>query len=143
MRRHAHGGVASFTSTGSGSATPGAASTSCARPRRLGSAPCRGPRLARLAPLPVDGERLALGTFDLERSAPDGNCTPRAAIDALPPGGAFIYVFEYVDPATSSGQMVRWRDHGRAFQAHVYFGPDATSDLKRDAMSILNSIQAR
>jgi hypothetical protein len=40
-------------------------------------------------------------------------------------------------------QMVRWRDHGRAFQAHLYLGPRAGDQLKRDAVSILNSIQAR
>lgn len=115
----------------------------------------------------VDGERLAIGTFDLQRSAPDENCTPRAAIDALPPSGAFIYVFEYVDSqdhpvpdfpnrtgelvlggeqsfeCLGESQMVRWRDHGRDFQAHLYFGPRAAEPLKRDALSILNSIQAR
>jgi hypothetical protein len=114
----------------------------------------------------VQGERLALGTFDLSRSPRDPNCSPGAAIDALPPDGAFIYVFEYA-PATDSArsafpdgaervfgaerpyeclgdsQMVRWQDHRRAFQAHVYFGRDASPDLKRAATSIVNSIQAR
>jgi hypothetical protein len=115
----------------------------------------------------VDAERLVLGTFELQRSAPDENCTPRAAIDALPPDGAFIYVFEYdhVQPSSlasfpartgelelgprqeyecvGDSQMVRWRDHGRAFQAHLYVGSRASDELKRDAISILNSIQAR
>ena len=109
----------------------------------------------------VDGERLALGTFPLEPGPPDANCAPRAAIDALPPDGAFIYVFEYVDHRVTAperagelrlgtetsyeclgrSRMVRWRDRGRDFQAHVALGPRASAALEREARSILNSIQ--
>jgi hypothetical protein len=113
----------------------------------------------------VQGERLMLGTFDLKRTPPDGNCTPRAAIDALPATGAFIYLLEYEDlaprwkeripertgPLTlgperpyecmGPSRMVTWRDHGRAFQANVYLGARASDRLRRDAVSILNSIR--
>lgn len=113
----------------------------------------------------MQGERLALGTFELKRGPPDDNCTPRAAIDAMPPDGAFIYVFEYVDLAErwkqripertgeitlgpevayecmGESRMAIWRQAGRAFQAHVYIGPRASDELKRDVRSILNSVQ--
>ena len=113
------------------------------------------------------GERLVLGTFELPHAPPDRDCTPRAAIDAMPPDGAFIYLFEYLDLAPRAKQripartgeiklgperayecmgesrMATWREHGRAFQAHVYIGPRTTDQLKRDLRSILNSIQVR
>ena len=112
-------------------------------------------------------ERLMLGTFELERGPPDANCTPRAALEAMPAGGAFIYVFEYLDladrwkrgiperdgelalgPETpyecmGTSRMVAWQERGRAFQAHVYLGPRAGPRLERDVRSILNSIQVR
>jgi hypothetical protein len=115
----------------------------------------------------VQGERLSLGTFELERGPPDRNCTPRAAIEAMPPDGAFIYVLEYVDLAArwkqripqrtgsltlglednfecmGKSRTVIWQDRGRAFQAHVYIGVRASDARRRDAASILNSIQAR
>ena len=110
-------------------------------------------------------ERLSLGTFDLERRPPDRNCTPRAAIDALPADGAFIFLFEYEDRsarqrvpertgALTLGQeasfeclgksrAVAWRDRGRAFQAHVYLGERASDRLRREAASVVNSIEPR
>jgi len=110
----------------------------------------------------VQGERLMLGTFALDRVPPDRNCTPRAAIDALPRDGAFIYVFEYVDGAEVAAperagelaigpeiryeclgmsRMARWRQDGRDFQAHVYLGPRAGDERMKEVRSILNSIQ--
>jgi hypothetical protein len=113
------------------------------------------------------GERLMLGTFDLPPAPPDRNCTPRAAIDAMPPDGAFIYLFENLDLADRfkhriperTGEITlgpkmafecmgeswkaTWRQQGRAFQAHVYIGPRASDELKRDVRSILNSIRVR
>jgi hypothetical protein len=108
----------------------------------------------------VRAERLALGTFELERTPPDPDCTPRAAIDALPADGAFIYVFERPEgsaapdsagelrlgPATSweclgRSRRVRWRVDGRVLQAHVLLGPQAGPRLEQQARSILNSIE--
>jgi len=63
----------------------------------------------------------------------------------MPPAGAFVYVFEYrADPGGvpardgelvlgrevahgcfGESRMVRWRERGRVFQAHVYLGPRA------------------
>lgn len=40
-------------------------------------------------------------------------------------------------------RMVAWQDGGRAFQAHVFLGRRASDELRRDVLSILNSIQAR
>jgi hypothetical protein len=111
------------------------------------------------------GERLVLGTFDLQRAPPDPNCTPSAAIEAMPPDGAFLYVFEYIDLAErwkrripersgelrlgpviayecmGESRMVTWQERGRAFQAHAYVGPRASATLRRDVESILNSIR--
>jgi len=105
----------------------------------------------------VREERLAIGTFELERAPPDRNCTPRAAIEALPDDGAFIYVFENRaapdgTPEVTLGsevgyeclgrsRMARWRVGDHTLQAHVYFGPRASGRLKDEARSILNSIQ--
>jgi hypothetical protein len=113
------------------------------------------------------GERLVLGTFDLERSPSDENCTPQAAIEAMPADGAFIYLFEYIDLADrwkrriperegelslgpeiayecmGTSRMATWQEQGRAFQAHVYLGPRASDALERDVRSILNSIRVR
>jgi hypothetical protein len=113
----------------------------------------------------MHGERLLLGTFAVPSGPPDRNCTPRAAIDAMPPDGAFIYLYEYLDlgqekripertgeialgPELPFGCMgesrkATWREQGRAFQAHVYMGPRSGDQLERDARSILNSIQVR
>lgn len=115
----------------------------------------------------MQGERLALGTFEPKRGPPDDNCTPRAAIDAMPPDGAFIYLFEYLDLAERAkrripersgeitlgsevsyecmgeSRMAAWQQGGRAFQAHVYIGPRASDELVRDVRSILSSIQAK
>jgi hypothetical protein len=113
----------------------------------------------------VRGERLLLGTFAVPPGPPDRNCTPQAAIDALPPDGAFIYLFEYFDRAQKQripertaeitlgpelafecmgkSRMATWQEDGRAFQAHVYIAPRASDELKRDVRSILNSIRVR
>jgi hypothetical protein len=109
-------------------------------------------------------ERLVLGTFALERRTPDDNCTPRAAIDALPPDGALIYLLEYTEgrgagfPEAEGGRefgsernyecmglsrMARWRQGGRAFQAHLNLGPRASEELLDEARSIVNSITIR
>jgi hypothetical protein len=115
----------------------------------------------------VHGERLVLGTFDVPPAPPDPDCVPRAAIDAMPPDGAFIYLFEYLDLADrftqripertgeltlgperlyeclGTSRMVAWQEKGRAFQAHAFVGPSASDALKRDARSVLNSIHVR
>jgi hypothetical protein len=109
-------------------------------------------------------ERLVLGTFALERRPPDDNCTPRTAIDALPPDGALIYLLEYTEsrsagfPEAGGGRefgpernyeclgpsrMARWRQGGRAFQAHLILGPRASEELLDEARSIVNSITIR
>jgi hypothetical protein len=75
-----------------------------------------------------------------------------------------LYVFEYSDEAMQrmperngpltlgpeqsweclgESRMVRWRDGGRVFQAHVYLGPRASDGLRQDAASIVSSIQPR
>jgi hypothetical protein len=110
-------------------------------------------------------DQIALGTFVLHQRRPDPNCTPKTALRARPYTGGFLYLFEYEGlnrrqlarfPARptrlrlprSSFQpyeclgpswMVRFRDGGRAFQAHVY-GPPTR---RRQALAILDSLQIR
>jgi hypothetical protein len=115
----------------------------------------------------VQDERLSLGTFHLKRQPPNHNCTPQAAIDAMPPTGAFIYLFEYKHLATrwkrripqrtgtltlgpelpyecvGTSRAVSWQDHDRVFQAHVYIGARASNQLRHEVTSVLNSIQPR
>jgi len=110
-------------------------------------------------------DQMALGTFRLDQRRPDPGCTPRTALRARPRGGGFLYLFEYrglnrrqlarfpVRPAAlrlprssyrpyeclGQSWMVRFRDEGRAFQAHVY-GPAAR---RRQALAILDSLRVQ
>ena len=105
-------------------------------------------------------EQLALGTFPLRQRAPDENCTPATALRTRPPGGGFVYAFEFdpvrrererlprtprLPPAArryecmGPSRLVRWRVGNRAFQAHIY-GPAAR---RRQALAILRSLRAR
>jgi hypothetical protein len=91
------------------------------------------------------GQLLVVTSFPLHQSAPDKNCSPRTAIEQMPPDGAFLYMFEYAKPhprllarfparprlfrlrkktlkpyeCMGLSYMVLFRDRRRAFQAHV------------------------
>jgi hypothetical protein len=108
-------------------------------------------------------DQIALGTFRLHQTTPDHGCTPATALRSRPRGGGFVFLFEYEGlnrtqlarfprrPArlhlrrSSYAQyecfgpswLVRFRDAGRAFQAHVY-GPRAR---RREALAILDSLR--
>jgi hypothetical protein len=77
------------------------------------------------------GQLLVVTSFPLHQSAPDKNCSPRTAIERMPPDGAFLYMFEYAKPHPRllARFMVLFRDRRRAFQAHVYIGRRATKGL--------------
>jgi hypothetical protein len=109
--------------------------------------------------------QIALGTFPLHQRRPDTNCTPASAFRAMRPADGFIYMFEIdglsrrtldrVPPRPPrlrlprspqpyecmgpANWMVRFRDGGRAFQAHIYGPPKR----RRDALAILDSMRIR
>jgi hypothetical protein len=109
-------------------------------------------------------DQIALGTFRLHQQRPDFNCTPATALAARRPRDGFIFMFEYeglnhtqimrfpprparlaLPPAAhpfecmGTSWLVRFRDAGRAFQAHVYGPPPR----RRQALAILDSLRVR
>jgi hypothetical protein len=108
---------------------------------------------------------LALGTFPLRQRHPDPGCSPITARRSRSASDGFLFVFEYDGlnrrqvertaprparlrlPRSSYGNyeclgaswMVRFRDGGRVFQAHVY-GPPRR---RREALAILDSLLVR
>jgi hypothetical protein len=111
------------------------------------------------------GNQLALGAFPLNQRRPDPNCSPVTAQRARSTSDGLLFVFEYDGlnrrqrarfpgrpprlrlPRSSYGNyeclgaswMVRFRDGGRVFQAHVY-GPPRR---RREALAILDSLRVR
>jgi hypothetical protein len=108
------------------------------------------------------GDQLALGTFRLHQRRPDTNCAPATALRSRPPRGGFLFVYESTLNPTElarvpqrprrltlsgprpyecfgSSWRVDFRDHGRAFTAHVY-GPPRR---RRQALAILDSLRIR
>jgi hypothetical protein len=109
--------------------------------------------------------QVALGTFPLRQRRPDRNCSPVTAQRARRTGDGLLFLFEYEGlnrrqlarlprrparlrlPRSSFGNyeclgaswVVRFRDGGRAFQAHVY-GPPRR---RREALAILDSLRVR
>jgi hypothetical protein len=109
--------------------------------------------------------QLALGTFKLRQRRPDPDCSPVTAQRARRASDGFVFLFEYDGlnarqlarfparpnrlrlPRGSLGNyeclgtswLVRFRDGGRAFQAHVY-GPPRR---RREALAILDSLRVR
>lgn len=111
-------------------------------------------------------EVLVASSFPIPDGRPDGNCTPRAALDAMPPGGAWLYVFEH-GPTTRAhdspprptgaealrrraapyeclgrSRMVRWHEDGRRFQAHLYLGRQASPQRRRELAAAFDSLVA-
>jgi hypothetical protein len=110
-------------------------------------------------------DQLALGTFALRQRRPDRNCSPVTAQRARRASDGFVFLFEYEGlnprqlarfprrparlrlPRSSfanfecfgASRVVRFRDGGRGFQAHVY-GP---ASRRREALAILDSLRVR
>jgi hypothetical protein len=99
---------------------------------------------------------------------PDGgSCGPEAALDALPRDGALAWISETVlgpseggfpprparfslrglraVPRECSGTtyLLQFRDHGRAFQAQIALGPDASAATKSEVLRSLSSLRVR
>jgi hypothetical protein len=109
--------------------------------------------------------QIALGTFPLEQSEPDPNCTPATALRARGEDGGLLFVFEYgglseaqkdrfprrLGPFELSAHdpvpyecfgvsyLIRWREpvSDRVFQAHIY-GPRRWVE---QALGILDSVR--
>lgn len=112
--------------------------------------------------------QVAAATFAIPPGPPDPNCTPAAALRRIGPTDAFIYIFEYryhaqrpgwlerfpprpaffalrrstLHPYECMGRsyMLRFREHGRGFQAHVYFGARAGLQRRREALRFLDDL---
>ncbi|MCW2991835.1 MAG: hypothetical protein JWM73_2429 [Solirubrobacterales bacterium] len=109
-------------------------------------------------------QQIAAASFPVPPGPPDGNCTPRAALDRIGPGDAFVYAFAYtghvtaglfpprpehfaLDPDTlapyecmGESYLLRWSEHGRALQAHVYLGAGASAERRAEALRFLDDL---
>lgn len=94
-----------------------------------------------------------------------GECAPMAAQEQLPQDGTFFWLIEYadsqgvdfpdrpeffeLDPATLGhyecslvpSYLIRFQEHGRFFQVHVAFGPEASESLGPEVMRALESLE--
>ena len=114
-------------------------------------------------------QRLVVTSFAVHQDRPDGGCRPATALRQMPPGGALLFMFEYQGPThhdaareparparfrldrrtlqpyecVGRSYMVRFRDHGRVFQAHSFFGPRASATTRRRLLAVLDSLRVR
>jgi hypothetical protein len=120
-----------------------------------------------LTATPARGQ-LAFGSYPVPPGPRAPACAPpQAALDALGAGGVFVFIFEYRSinarqlarfPARplrfrlgvrqsyecfGVSHLVRWREAGRAFQAHVYLGPRAGAAGRRDVLAVLDNLRVR
>jgi hypothetical protein len=121
-----------------------------------------------LTPVTSPVQVLAVASYRLPggMSGADG-CSPREALDRLPPSGVFIFGWEYDRPALTGvrtsdfppqpehftlgrrtafeclgpSYVVHFRDAGRLFQIHVVLGPEAGDDARETAVRILDSVR--
>jgi hypothetical protein len=114
---------------------------------------------------------LAVASYRLPRDSggADG-CRPSEALDRLPPGGAFVYGWDYRSIPHRSGFrksdfpprprhfrlarfahyecagpsfMIRFRQAGRFLQIHVALGTRATPATRATVLRILDSLRIR
>ncbi len=125
---------------------------------------------ARLTPVTWPVQFIAAASYPLPRGydGADG-CEPKAAVDRLPPGGAFLFGWEYAGapdgPIRKSdfpprpslfrlahlgryecldhSYMLRFRAAGRYFQVHVLLGPRASDRTRTLALRVLDSLVVR
>ena len=110
------------------------------------------------------GSHFNFGSWDVP-PPPDESCALPAGVKSLPADGAFAFVFEYAGlnrtqrmRLPSSPQFAlrardrrsyecfgdswsfRWRERGRAFQAHAYLGRRAGAQRRRELLAALRSV---
>ena len=121
---------------------------------------------ARLTPVTSPVQVLAVASYSLphdDRGAE--GCAPKVALDRLPPGGAFIFGWEYLSASnagrlpprpkhfklddfagfecTGPSYVVHFREAGRYFQIHVALGRDAGDDTRSTVLRILDSLEVK
>jgi hypothetical protein len=113
---------------------------------------------------------LVVASFPLAAARTDTGCAPIPVVEPMPPGSAFIVLFEYAEgqiegspwvrevpsrPASftledarfanyecyGASYMIRFVDQGRVFQAHVSFGDGATDETRATALAVLDSLE--
>lgn len=126
---------------------------------------------ARLTPVSWPPQFLAVASYPLphgDRGA-DG-CEPKAAVDALPADGAFIFGWEYTgfpwsseraaqraefpprprhfrlahlgrDECLDHSYLLRFREAGRYFEVHVLLGRKASAQTRSLALGVLDSLR--
>lgn len=110
----------------------------------------------RLTALAEPTERFTLASYPLPRGpAYEDSCGPRTAVERIPRDGALAFVFEYPGlrgkhgfpprprrfrlpsgppshfDCFPTGWLLRFREHGRAFQIMVALGPRARANRAR------------
>ncbi len=110
-------------------------------------------------------QRLALATFPLTQRRPDPGCAPVTAHRRLRQDEAFIFLFEYRASGSpdafpprprrfelgrrgrskcfGDSYVVRFRERGRHFQAHVSLGPQTSQWQRRQVLDVLDSLQVK
>jgi hypothetical protein len=106
--------------------------------------------------------RLAVTSYRVPADAVEGDCGGLAAVELLPPDGALVIVIDYGEVARfpprpsaltlANGELAEYECFGRSsmfrfrvarrdVQAHLAFGDEAGDDARRQALSILSSIE--
>lgn len=118
----------------------------------------------RLAVAVPSDRQIAAATFTVPPGPPERNCTPAAALHRIGSRDALVYGFAYdegtslrdfprrpahfrLDPRAlqpyecmGRSYLIRWREHGRGLQAHVYFGDRAGAARRREALQFLDDL---
>lgn len=112
-------------------------------------------------------QRLAVASYPLVQRAPDDGCYPRSAREAMGPDDALVILIEYTSEFADIGSLpdfplrtrfrldddtfapyecfgesylIRFRERGRRFQAHVAFGDRVMARTRSRAVAALNSL---
>jgi hypothetical protein len=104
---------------------------------------------------------LAVASYPLPRdNRGDDGCSPKQALDALPPGGAFVFAWEDDDPGApprpahfrltglaqyeclGRSYRIAFRDHNRSFVVHVVLGRRASAATRAKVLQILESFRS-
>lgn len=121
-----------------------------------------------LTPVTSPVQVLAVASYALPhgKAGADG-CSPKEALDRLPPNGVVLFGWEYDRPALAGvrksdfpprpehfvlkgptgfeclgpSYVVHFRQAGRLFQIHVVLGPKAGADERATALKVLDSLQ--
>jgi hypothetical protein len=122
-----------------------------------------------LTPVTSPVQVLAVASYALPRgNAGAEGCSPKEALDQLPPDGVFLFGWEYDRPGLAGvrrsdfpprpehfelkgrigssecfgpGYVVTFRQAGRLFQIHLILGPKAGDDERATALKVLDSLE--